>query len=256
MENKLVCIVLPMLNEEKAFDSVRTMFDNRLKLPASWDYMIVVVDDGSTDHTRALAEQWEEDNTHVRVMVHPENKGLGEAILTGFKEAVKIGADAIVTLDGDGSHPVETIYELVLAIGSNADIAIASRFAPGSRQKGVPFYRNIFSLGARMLLQAVFPLRGVRDYTCGFRAYKTSVVRKTMSQAANNFIIFNTFTAMAEILLKVAVNAGNITEVPLFLRYDLKYSPTKLKTGPTIRDYFRLCLLPKQNCALGRGLHP
>ncbi len=250
----MLSVILPMYNEEKSIPHLRSMFDRGLDLPPDHDFHIIVVNDGSIDRTLDLAVRWAGENPRVTVVSHPRNLGLGQAILTGFGESIKKGAYCTVTMDADATHPGNIITDLVLAVSRGADIAIASRFVPGGRQVGLSPARRLFSFGARIYLSAAFPLRGVTDYTCGFRAYRTSLLARALSKCSGPFLVFHTFTAMVEILLKTAVLAGKVHEVPLVLRYDLKQGASKMKAVKTIRDYFRLLTLPREKCPLGRGL--
>ncbi|MBC7076227.1 MAG: glycosyltransferase [Syntrophomonadaceae bacterium] len=254
MQRGLVAVVLPMYNEELSIPDIRLMFDEDLLLPAGCETQLIVVNDGSKDQTLELVDNWSRENQKITVVSHIQNMGLGQAILTGFNEALRMGADFIVVMDADASHSSRVIGALIQKIIDGADIAIASRFASGSKQSGVPFLRNVYSLGAKLLLSLVFPLRGVRDYTIGFRAYRASLVYAVLEEAAGSFLTSRSFAANAEILLKMAGKARKIEEVPFVLRYDCKKSPSKLRLWSTIRDYMRICFLPKQPCLLGRAL--
>lgn len=254
MAEKLLVIVLPMYNEELSIPLLREMFDGRFSLPPSYDYRIVAVDDGSQDNTWQLANDWAHENPRLLLLSHTKNMGLGQAILSGFREAIRLGSHSVVTLDADASHPGGLICQMAQKSEAGADIIIASRFASGGRQVGVPPLRQIYSLGARVLLSLFFPLRGVKDYTVGFRLYKTSMLHRALAKSEESFLKFRSFACSVEILLKVATEANRIEEVPLVLRYDNKVSPSKLRIWHTIRDYLRLFLLPKKKCPLGRGL--
>lgn len=252
---KLINIILPMYNEELSFHSLQQMFKGEMLLPVEYDYRIIIVNDGSTDRTLEYALKWRAENPRINVISHDNNHGLGQAILTGFREAIKFQSYCVVTMDADASHPVGTINDLVSAISLGADIAIASRYTTGGKQIGVSPIRTLYSTGARCLLSMVFPLKGVRDYTVNFRAYRTNLIQEGLSRANEPFLVFDTFTAAAEILLKMAPLADKIVEVPLVLHYDWKESSSKLKVGATIRDYLKLCLLPKKKGTIGRGLN-
>lgn len=254
MTEYLTTIVLPMYNEEMSIPRLRSMFDRNISLLPDCDHRIVVVDDGSSDGTLALIVRWMQENNRVVVLSHTQNMGLGQAILTGFSEAIRMGSTCIVTMDADASHTETVINQLVGAVLRGADIAIASRFVKGGGQKGVSFFRYFLSFIARLVLSTIFPLRGVSDYTVGFRAYSTTLVEKALSKQKGQFIVFKTFAATVELLLKMATLAQKIVEVPLVLRYDLKRSPSKLKLLATVRDYVALCNQPKKNCILGKGL--
>lgn len=246
-------IILPMYNEEKAVGPLEAMFC-KVNLPPGTSYRILVVNDGSTDRTLQEVHMWQSRNPLVKVVSHPHNMGLGRALLTGFREAVKENPSGVITMDADATHPPETVSALVQKLLNGADIVIASRYAPGGAQHGVPWPRKLYSFGARMLLRLVFPLKGVRDYTVGFRAYRTGIIREALSRKSDSLVSFRSFASTVEILLKLATLARQIDEVPLILRYDQKKSRSKMKVLSTIRDYVRLCFMPKQKCTLGRGL--
>ncbi|MDH7478699.1 MAG: glycosyltransferase [Syntrophomonadaceae bacterium] len=253
MDKHLVAIVLPMYNEEESIPFLRVMFDENLTLPSDCEFRIVAVNDGSSDRTLELITRWAREKKKVLAVSHTRNMGLGQAILTGFGEAIRMGSDVVVTMDADASHTEAVISQLVSAVLAGADIAIASRFAAGGKQVGVPLYRRFFSWGARMALRLLFPLEGVTDYTISFRAYRTKMVEYALS-CKEEFLDFKTFAIMVELLLKMAPFAQKIVEIPICLRYDLKMSSSKLKLGPTLRDYLRLARLPKAKCQLGKGL--
>lgn len=254
MAQKTVVIVLPMYNEELSIPLLRPMFDHGGFVPEGFDYRIVAVNDGSRDNTLNLVNDWAQQNQRISVVSHTRNMGLGQAILTGFGEAIRMNSECVVTLDADASHPGSIISQMVEKVQGGADIVIASRFAPGGKQIGVPFVRQIYSLGARVLLSLIFPLKGVRDYTVGFRAYNTNILHQALSLSEEPFLKFHSFVTSVEILLKVAPFAEGIEEVPLVLRYDNKMSPSKLKVWLTISDYIKLFFLPKKSFSLGRGL--
>lgn len=255
MAGHLIAIVLPMYNEELSIAPLREVFDGDLLLPDGCDHCIFAVNDGSKDSTLKLVNKWAEENSRVKVISHDRNMGVGQAILTGFTEAIKIESTCVVTMDADASHPGGLITKLVAAVlNENADIVIASRFAGGGTMVGVPFLRRVYSNGARLILSLIFPMKGIKDYTVGFRAYRTTILAAALSQASKSFLNFSSFTTSVEMLLKTAPYADKIVEVPLVLRYDRKKSPSKLRVWPTMRDYVRLSFLPKKKGPLGRGL--
>ncbi len=254
MSERLVAIILPMYNEELSVPALRSMFGGGISLPAGWDYRIMVINDGSTDGTLLQALGWAKADSRVTVLSHTENKGLGQAILTGFYEAIRMYASVIVTMDADATHPGELIGPLLEALLDGAEMAIASRFAKGGRQLGVPFFRRLLSFGARKYYSLIFPLAGVRDYTINFRAYKIELIKNACHRVDGSLLVSGTFTATVEILLKLATLCRKIKEVPLVLQYGRKKSRSKLGIAATIRDSLKLCLLPKEKCLLGRGL--
>ncbi|MDD3269815.1 MAG: glycosyltransferase family 2 protein [Syntrophomonadaceae bacterium] len=254
MAQDLAAIILPMYNEELSIPVLQEMFDEKIEMPPGYDYRIVAVNDGSKDRTLELVNKWAQENHRVKVLSHTQNMGVGQAILTGFGEAIRMSSICVVTLHADASHPGGIIKQMLVEVQKGADIVIASRFTQGGKQVGVPLLRRIYGWGARILLSTIFPLKGVRDYTVGFRAYRTTMVNQALSRTEESFLTFRSFATSAEILLKFVSFANKVVEVPLVLRYDHKMSSSKLRTWNTIRDYFMLFMLPKQECPLGRGL--
>src|SRR5258705_8936510 len=113
----------------------------------------------------------------IHVMTHEVNRGLGATIRDGLVRAVELAGprDIIVTMDADDTHAPGLILRMVRMISEGHDVVIASRYRNGSRCVGVPLHRRALSLVASWLFRAVFPIRGVKDYTCGYRAYHARV---------------------------------------------------------------------------------
>jgi dolichol-phosphate mannosyltransferase len=245
-----VTIILPAYNEAGALPALLAAI--AADLAAALSPRVIVVDDGSTDDTAAVARDvlsslppsllTAHHSLLAQVISHPRNLGLGAALRTGLLAAASDAADddVIVVMDADNTHPPALIVDLARAIARGADVAIASRYAPGGREVGLSWYRRIMSRGASALLWAAFHVRGARDYTCGYRAYRAGILRRAISVWGDRLIEERGFVCMAELLIKLSRLGARIVEVPLVLRYDLKAGPSKVKIIPTILRYFRL----------------
>jgi len=234
----MIHVLLPAFNEGRALPPV--LDGIRSSLPAG-GFRVWVVDDGSTDDTAAAAQAWA-DRLPVTVLRHGQNRGLGQAFRTGLDALWPhlSDEDILVTLDADDTQPSAMIPQLAAPLAANdADIAIASRFAPGGQSVGVPFYRRVTSLSARALMTLLFPVPGVRDYTCGFRAYRGDLLRRA---AAGGDVLINEsgFAVSLEWLLRLSRHRPRVVEVPLVLRYDKKPTPSKM---PVARTIFRTLAL-------------
>jgi len=84
------------------------------------------------------------------------------------------------------------------------------------------------------------PVRGARDYTCGFRLYRAATLRRAAAAWGDALIEEAGFTCMAELLLKLGRGGARVAESPLILRYDLKEGASKMKMMRTISRYFTL----------------
>jgi len=97
------CVLIPCFNEEKAIGEV---VSSAMKLGKP----VIVVDDGSEDRTAEIASEFP-----VVLLRHPYQLGKGEALRTGFRHALHMGLDAVVTMDGDGQHLAADIPRLAEA---------------------------------------------------------------------------------------------------------------------------------------------
>ena len=120
------------------------------------------------------------------------------------------------------------------------DVVVASRFVKGSRVRGVPFGRRVLSRVAGTLFKVVFPIPGIRDYTCGYRAYRGGLLQDVIEKDPG-FFDQDGFQVMVDILLKLRRDRDLIFgEVPLILRYDFKEGSSKMDVGGTIRGTLAL----------------
>lgn len=123
---------------------------------------------------------------------------------------------------------------MVRDIQEGYDVIIASRFRTGARVVGVPIARHFLSTGARVLFTIMFPTRGVRDYTSGYRAYRGSVLKQAFATYGDKFVGEAGFSCMCDILLKLRKQGVLFYEAPLVLRYDQKGGVTKMQVMRTI----------------------
>lgn len=232
-----VWIVLPAYNEAAGLPELLRAAEAVGR--GAWH--VVVVDDGSQDGTADAARAFA-GRLPVHVLTHAQNRGLAAAIRTGLEHAARAAApgDAIVTMDADNTHRPEQIPDLLAALRGGAEVVIASRYAPGARQAGVPRHRALLAAGVGWLLRRRFHLSGVRDYSCGYRAYRASLLQRAMAVYGDRFIEARGFVVMTELLVKLARFGPRVVEVPLDLRYDRKVGASKMPTAATIAAYLRL----------------
>jgi dolichol-phosphate mannosyltransferase len=242
MLSPMITVVLPAYNEEEALPPLLAEIE-RVRGSDLPGLRAIVVDDGSADSTAAIVRAWEGDHPWVRLVQHPQNQGLSQAIRTGFQAALAEAdpADVIVTMDADNTQPPATIPALVARLEASADVVIASRFRPGAQVYGVPPMRRLYSRVMGILFTVAFPIRGVRDYSCGFRAYRADVLQRAYDHYGAAFITEQGFSCMVEILFQLdGLDGVTFGEVPFVLHYDQKPTPTKMKVGRTIGDTLRV----------------
>jgi|TARA_B100000959_G_scaffold119627_1_gene125733 dolichol-phosphate mannosyltransferase len=235
----VIKIVLPAYNEEETIlpliMDIKRILGERFN-----DFEVIVVNDGSTDNTAKIVSEL---NLHILKLVeHNRNKGLSESIKTGLLYALKNfdENDIIVTMDADNTHSPGLIHRMSTFIEEGNDVVIASRYRPGARVIGLTLARKTISFGGNMLLRLLFPTRGVKDYTSGYRAYRAGVLSKAFDLWENSFINEPGFSCQVDILLKLRKMRVIMNEVPLILRYDQKESASKMNVTSTIIDTLKL----------------
>lgn len=243
VKHRTIWIVLPAYNEEVGLPLLLRRIDESLA-DEGFTYQVVIVDDGSTDRTAEVA--MEASATYpVMVESHPHNLGLGATIRDGVLIACEKASerDVLVTLDADNTHTPGLIARMVRLIREGHHVVIASRYRPGARIHGVPIHRRILSRGASLLMMTLFPIKGVRDYTCGYRAYDMGMLQKVVSGSEPTFFNQDGFQVMVDILLKLRRDPNVIFgEVPLILRYDHKEGASKMEVGQTTKATLALLL--------------
>jgi dolichol-phosphate mannosyltransferase len=249
----VIWIVLPAYNEAENLPQLGESIARIMK-DMGRPYRVVVVDDGSTDGTRGVAAALSA-RLPVEVLGHDRNQGLPAALLTAFRWILPVAGedDAVVTMDADNTQPPGLIPGMLAALERGADVVVASRYAPGASQLGVPLVRRILSRGARILLAVRFGLRGVRDYSSGYRMYRARLLQAAVERYDGGLIETRGFAVMPELLVKLSVFRPRITEVPLRLRYDRKRGGSKIRLAQTVMEYLLLLARPGVAPAPGRG---
>jgi dolichol-phosphate mannosyltransferase len=235
-----VFVMLPAFNEEESLPDLLAGLGD-LAHESGIPYRIVVVDDGSADKTAEIADELSL-SLPVQLVKHEKNKGLGEALMTGIRTVLEQAGDndILITMDSDNTHPPHLLMEMVGKIRNGLDVVIASRFRSGARVIGVPAHRELMSQGVRFLFTVFFPTIGVRDYTCGYRAYRVSSLRAAQRHYGDQLISESGFACMVDLLLKLRKQKAIFGEVPLILRYDRKGGASKMNVSRTIYRTLRL----------------
>ena len=239
------CIVLlPAYNEESSIETLLNKFQ-RLRGNGP-DYRIIVCNDGSHDRTAELLRPFE-DSGLVETLHHKLNRGLGETVRDLFERAVELSepGDVVVRMDCDDTHEPAYMESMIAKLGEGYDVVTASRFAKGGGQMGVSAYRSFISRCANLFMKTFFPIRGIREYSCGYRAYRAEILHKAIEAYGNNFVQLRGlgFTCTLEKLVKLKLLGARFAEAPFVLRYDQKQSGSKMVSSVTTLGYFVIVLL-------------
>lgn len=239
-------ILLPAFNEEENLEQLleaikKTMDDKGIT------YRIVVVDDGSKDKTPTILKKCSTIYP-LEVLTHKNNKGLGEAIKTGFNDITN-SADrpyALVVMDADNTHNPKQIPDMLGKMSEGCDVVIASRFIRGGKTYGVPPTRVIASIVLNRIMKLLFPIKNVRDYTSGYRAYRTEKINDAMKFYGESFFSYSGFSVTVETLLNLADMGLKFCEIPIQLEYYRKGGASKMRMWKTVREYVNFILNRKK----------
>ena len=196
-KNTQVYIVIPAYNEEQVIQDVLQ------EVQQSGYSNLIVVDDGSSDHTYIQAQK----KTDI-VLKHIINRGKGATIKTGIEAAKIMQADVVVTLDGDGQHNPQDIDRMLEKIYDGYDVVLGSRLIDTT---GMPSHKIVANKLGNFFTWVLYGI-WVSDRQSGFRGYS----KKALS-------LINTTTDRyeydSEVLREIKRNKLNYIEIPIEVRY-------------------------------------
>jgi glycosyltransferase involved in cell wall biosynthesis len=203
-----VSVVIPAYNEAAMIErSLERVCEYLTTIEADYAWEVVVVNDGSSDATGALAEAVAARWTQVRIIHHRTNLNLGQALRTAFGEC---RGDYVVTLDSDLSYSPDHVGLLLDAIRlTDAKIVLASPYAKGGRTTGIPFIRLFLSRSANRFLWLTTK-RQLATLTSMARVYDRAFL-DTLNLKSTDVAI-NT-----EIIYKARLLSAKICEIPAHL---------------------------------------
>ena len=221
----MIHLLTPAYNEAENLKMLIKSVNNALKK----DYVLTIVNDGSTDQTPKLVKKLSQ-KYPVRIVGYKQNKGPGFAFRFGLnlllKEANK--DDVIITLESDNTSDLSVIFKMISLL-EKFDVVIA---APSKIKKGfvgVKSHRVFISNLNHHLLKLIFPIRGVESYSNFFRAYKVSILKKAKSIYGDDYITENGFTSVTELLIKLDKIGAKMTSVPARIDWSKRLGKSKMK---------------------------
>src|SRR5919202_1896091 len=199
MTRKTIVVQIPCYNEALTLPTVLASLPRRL--PGGARVFTLVVDDGSTDGTAAVARRA---GAH-RVVRHAANRGLAAAFRTGLTTALQLGADVVVNTDGDNQYPQADLPRLVAPIlAGTADVVIADR-QPTRVAHFSPLKKLLQAVGSAVVRAASGT--GVRDAPSGFRAYSR--------EAALRLYVHSHYSYTLETLIQAGAQRLRVVSVPI-----------------------------------------
>jgi len=195
-----ILLIIPAYNEA---ENIEKVVNNLIKNYPQYDY--VIVNDGSRDETEEICLK-----NHYQVLNLPLNLGIGGAVQTGYRYALKNHYDIAIQIDGDGQHDIAYVEKLIEPIISgDADITIGSRFiekegfqSSVTRRMGISFLSGLIH---------VLCFKKVKDVTSGFRAVNKKFIKLYAENYPSDY-------PEPEAIVAAIMHRGKIIEVPVVMK--------------------------------------
>lgn len=226
-----ITIVAPCYNEEAI---LKTNIDKIISYLEGkndkYQWEILIINDGSRDRTGEIADEIEKQEKYVRVIHHPVNLNLGNALQTGFRNAK---GEIIVVLDIDLSYSVDHIDRMVdKLISESADLVIASPYMKGGKVTAVPYVRKMMSKWVNRFMR-ISAQDKCYTFTGMVRAYRTSFIRSVNLKTKD-------YEINPEIIYKSMILRARIIEIPAHLDWteQNKYAGKRTSSLRVLRGFF------------------
>ena len=181
------------------------------------DFEVIVVDDGSPDHTGELLDEMAKHFSWLKVVHHEKNRGYGGALRTGFETASK---ELIFYTDGDAQYDPRELTELYRAFGPDTDFVNGYKI-----DRSDPLHRKFIGRLYHSFVKLVFGLR-LRDVDCDFRLMRKDVFKKVV-------LTRNSGVICVELMKKVQDHGFRIAQVPVH-HYHRSYGKSQFFNFPRV----------------------
>jgi glycosyltransferase involved in cell wall biosynthesis len=198
MNRPSISAFFPAYNDAGTIASMVVVTDRTLRDLAD-DYEIIVVNDGSPDHTGDILEDLAARYPHLRVVTHPKNRGYGGALRSGFAHATK---DLVVYTDGDAQYDPREFARLLERLTPDADVVNGYKIA-----RHDPPYRLLIGRLYHHTVRRLFGLP-LRDVDCDFRLLRRAVFDRVRLDSDSGVIC-------VELMTKVHQAGYRVVEVPV-----------------------------------------
>jgi dolichol-phosphate mannosyltransferase len=204
-----ITVVVPTYNEK---DNLPELVTQLMALPLP-SLRVLVVDDNSPDGTGELADKLAVEHPgRIDVLHRTAKDGLGRAYIAGMTQALDSGADIVIQMDADLSHPSARVPAMVTTLqNSGAGVVLGSRYTPGGQTAGDwPWRRKALSAWANFYVNTILNLK-VKDATAGFKAWKAATLKAIDLETIRS----NGYSFQVEMNWRTVRAGYRIAEVPI-----------------------------------------
>lgn len=225
-DSQSVSIIVPCFNEAEGIPALKKKLLPVLhNLQSKMSVEVICVDDGSTDDTFALLQQYL--GEYAQIVRHAKNQGLSAAIATGLTYST---GEIVCTIDSDCTYDPKYLIDLLDLMHFDVDIVTASPYHPKGRVNNVPEWRLFLSKGLSQIYRIVLPQK-LYTYTSMFRAYRREVLE-------NIPIKYPGFLGLVEIVAEAMFQGYKVVEYPTELSNRM-YGQSKLRVMRVIWSHLK-----------------
>lgn len=176
-----ISLVIPAYNEQSWIElTIKSLSAYLQKEFESWE--IIVVDDGSSDETQYICEQFIGTIENFTYLKNAKNSGKGFSVRRGMQAA---RGNTRIFMDADMPFELDVLRTMVAALQKDWDVTIGARDMPGSTLVGVPFIRFIAGQVFGWLVH-LFAVKGINDTQCGLKGFRAQAAEETFSRTTIN----------------------------------------------------------------------
>ena len=233
-----VAVVIPCYRVEREVNSVIAGLPRYIK-------HIIVVDDASPDATAEIVRQAAKKDKRITLLKHEQNRGVGGAMLTGFRKALEVGARIVVKIDGDGQMDAEYLPGLLIPlIQGEADYTKGNRFRDFQALQKMPLIRRVGNMALGFLSKAATGYWNLFDPTNGYIAIRAEILAQLPLEKIDHSYYFETSMLAHSYMLGAVVK-----DIPMPARYGGERSNLSVRRTlfefpfKLIRTFFRRLIL-------------
>lgn len=207
-----VTIIIPTYNEEGHIENTIMLLEEIMVKTPKYDFSILVFDSNSKDKTAQIVKTLQQQFKNITLIGEEQKSGLGSAYVKAMKYVIQnTDADVVFEFDADGSHQPKYIPQMLAAIDQGADVVMGSRYVKGGEiSANWAWYRHLISALGNWIARFFLTWR-IKDITSGFRATKTSYLKKVQLDQ----LLSNNYAYKINLFWDLLQLGANVQEVPI-----------------------------------------